>query len=51
MRLQYIAGMHVNTWVSEDILDDILKHRRFPDELFSGSQESMTALRRRLGDY
>jgi spermidine synthase len=48
MRLQYIAGMGLNSVTSPLIYRDILSYRRFPEGLLTGSSEHMDALRRVL---
>jgi spermidine synthase len=44
LRLQYMAGMGLNTDVRYQIYSEMLRDRRFPDELFAGSPESKQAL-------
>jgi spermidine synthase len=44
LRLQYLAGMGLNFYQSGVIYADLLKHARFPDGLFEGSEASMRAL-------
>ena len=48
LRLQYLAGMTANLYEEGSIYDDLLFYRRFPDQLFAGSPESMQALREAL---
>ena len=36
LRLQYLAGMSVNTYMATEILNGIVQHYRFPDEMFTG---------------
>jgi spermidine synthase len=49
LRLQYLAGMGVNTHLSGWIYRQMLGQRRFPEELFVGSSPRQEALRRLLG--
>jgi spermidine synthase len=49
LRLQYLAGMWVNTYAGTEILQAILKHYRYPDGIFAGSEEQVQALRQVLG--
>jgi spermidine synthase len=49
MRLQYIAGLGLNSVSSPQVYREILSHRAFPEELFSGSGESIDALRELIG--
>jgi spermidine synthase len=48
LRLQYLAGMGLNLYESRDIYDEMLRYRRFPDELFAGSSKSIAALKRAI---
>ena len=44
LRLQYLAGLGLNSQLSEAILSTILAHYYFPDRLFVGSPERIHAL-------
>jgi spermidine synthase len=46
LRLQYVAGMGVNQYIQERILNNILKYYRYPDDMFSGSPEKIEALKK-----
>ena len=48
LRLQYLAGMSVNTYMATKILNGILKYYRFPEDLFSGSSESVREMKMAL---
>jgi spermidine synthase len=48
LRLQYLAGMALNYSEEESIYDEILRYRRFPSNLFVGSEERLQALRAAL---
>jgi spermidine synthase len=48
LRLQYLAGIGLNSDRSERILDAMLAYYRFPEELFVGSEEHKAALRQAL---
>jgi len=48
LRLQYLAGLGLERYESDRIYADILKYRRFPEGLFTGSDERMAALRQRI---
>jgi spermidine synthase len=50
LRLQYLAGMYFNSYQSTKILQSILAHYRFPDNLFKGSGESIGMLKQTLGE-
>jgi spermidine synthase len=39
LRLQYLAGISVNSFMETKILDGILKYYRFPGDVFNGSQQ------------
>jgi spermidine synthase len=45
MRLQYLAGLGLNSMSHPKIYQDILSYRDFPQELFTGSGGRMDALR------
>jgi spermidine synthase len=45
LRLQYLAGMSVNSFVATDILQGILKYYKFPEDMFNGSPESIEKMR------
>mgnify|MGYP001566902270 CR=1 FL=1 len=49
LRLQYLAGMGLNSQGAIFIYEEMLRHRRFPEELFAGSSQHAEALRRALG--
>jgi spermidine synthase len=46
LRLQYLAGLAVNTNRQESIYDAMLRYRRFPMNLFLGSDQIVQAIRR-----
>lgn len=48
LRLQYLAGMGLNFNQSDSIYTDLSTYRRFPDEIFVGSNMWNDALRRTL---
>jgi spermidine synthase len=46
LRLQYLAGLGLNLYQSDVIYADMLKHTtRYPEELFTGSEATLQALR------
>jgi spermidine synthase len=45
LRLQYLAGLGLNLYQSDAIYRDILRYKRFPEGLFSGSEATMNQLR------
>jgi spermidine synthase len=49
MRLQYIAGLGLNSVKSAQIYREVLHYRTFPDDLLIGTGERMDALRELLG--
>jgi len=49
MRLQYIAGLGVNSVMSGQMYRAILSYRTFPEDLLSGAGERFDALREVLG--
>ncbi|HEY3160101.1 MAG TPA: fused MFS/spermidine synthase [Vicinamibacterales bacterium] len=44
LRLEYLAGMGMNLFENDRIYADILTYRRFPENLFAGSDARMQAL-------
>lgn len=48
LRLQYIAGMAVNTYDGEGILRRILDHYKYPEDMFLGSPELKQAVRQAI---
>ena len=49
MRLQYLAGLGLNSAISPKVYREILSYRRFPDDLFPGQGESVDRLRESIG--
>jgi spermidine synthase len=49
MRLQYIAGLGLNSAISPRVYKEILSYRRFPEELFTGQGERVERLRELIG--
>jgi spermidine synthase len=45
LRLQYLAGLGLNLYQSDAIYRNMIKETRYPDGLFSGSPQTLTALR------
>jgi spermidine synthase len=48
MRLQYLAGMSLNLYQADPIYVSMTRYARFPEGLFTGSAETMEALRRAI---
>ena len=48
LRLQYLAGMYFNSYLSTTILQNILSHYRFPQDLFVGSGQNIMNLKEAL---
>jgi len=49
LRLQYMAGMAVNTNAEDVIYSDMLRYRQFPLNLFSGSEQTLQMLASAIG--
>ncbi len=49
LRLQYLAGTELNLYRSDQIYNEILHFRTFPDDLFISSDEGKQALREAIG--
>ncbi len=45
LRLQYLAGFRSNWYRNEAIFDEMVKYRKFPDQLFTGSDAGKLALK------
>jgi len=45
LRLQYLAGMGLNLYQSGPIYADMLSHTKYPDNLFTGSEATLQAIR------
>jgi spermidine synthase len=45
LRLQYLAGMASSLYEERSIYDSMLSHRKYPEELFRGSEENREILR------
>jgi hypothetical protein len=43
--LQYLAGLGLNTYENASIYDDMLRYRKFPDNLFVGTDSEVHSLR------
>ncbi len=48
LRLQYLAGMWLNSYIGRDILTDILKYYRFPRDMFTGAADRVNELEAQL---
>jgi len=48
LRLQYLAGMSLNSYIGTEILNGILKYYKYPDEIFTGSVEHLQMMRQAL---
>ena len=49
LRLQYLAGMGLNSYQSGAIFDQILSLRRFPGDLILGTEQSLAVLWKLMG--
>jgi len=45
LRLQYLAGLGVHLYRQADIYNEILRYKRYPEGLFTGSEASLQQLR------
>ena len=50
MRLQYLAGMGLNFDRPVVMYNDMLGYRKFPGDLFSGSDANVSAVRFAIGE-
>jgi spermidine synthase len=51
LRLQYLAGMGLNTYENASIYDDMLRYRKFPDNLIVGSSSEQEYLRESIANH
>ena len=49
LRLQYLAGSGLNSYTEASIFDQIMQHRRYPENLFTATDDWKAAFRRALG--
>jgi spermidine synthase len=49
LRLQYIAGLSLNSLRAPEIYRSIMAYRRFPEGVLAGQGEEVDKLRSRLG--
>jgi spermidine synthase len=45
LRLQYLAGLGVNSMAFQKVFAEVMSHRRFPEDLFRGSEARLDVLR------
>jgi spermidine synthase len=45
LRLQYLAGLGVNSMAFQRVFAEVIAYRRFPEDLFRGSEARLAALR------
>jgi spermidine synthase len=50
LRLQYLAGMSLNSFMGSEILSEITRHYKFPENLFLGSDQRREMLRLAMRD-
>lgn len=50
LRLQYLAGMWLNSYIGTAILDGILQHYKFPEQVFVGSEERIQMMKQALAE-
>ncbi len=48
LRLQYLAGMGLNVYQNASIYDQMLRYRKYPENLFTGSASERELLRQML---
>jgi len=49
LRLQYLAGMGLNQYQNASIYDEMLRYRKYPDNIFVGSDSATAYLKQALG--
>ena len=45
LRLQYLAGWSANSYMGAEILNEILRYKQFPENLFLGTEPQLKTLR------
>jgi spermidine synthase len=48
LKLQYLAGLGLNLYQNAEIYSNMVRTARYPEGLFTGSEETLTALRGRI---
>ena len=48
LRLQYLAGMSLNSYMGQELLKDILQYYEFPENIFTGTEDNLHTLRQEL---
>jgi len=48
LRLQYLAGMSLNSYIGTEILNGILRYYKYPEEIFAGSADHLQTMRQAL---
>ena len=48
LRLQYLAGFRSNLYQSEGIFNEMVKYRKFPDDLFTGPEASRQIMKSKI---
>jgi spermidine synthase len=51
MRLQYLAGLSLNSYKEQELLDGILDHYEFPTDIFSGDDDDIADLKVELANH
>jgi spermidine synthase len=49
LKLQYLAGLGLNLYRSDAIYKAMIRQSKYPEALFVGSPETLTALKARIG--
>ena len=50
LRLQYLAGLHLDSNTGTDAYAEMLDYRRFPHDIFHGSPARLLTLQHALGE-
>jgi spermidine synthase len=48
LRLQFLAGTEINSYLNASIYDEMLRYRQFPEELFGGSTDARLAVKQAI---
>jgi spermidine synthase len=50
LRLQYLAGLSLNSYIEDQLLNGILEHYVFPTDIFTGSDDKIQQLKQELAN-
>ena len=48
LRLQYLAGLSINSYMGKELLAEVLEYYQFPDNVITGSESRLAPVKRAL---